>query len=222
VVSRKTWPSGRIPKIFRPGVIGETPAFVTFLKKDSGLLQIQVPELTGGCLLVFSTPLRAADYARVQTSTKAFECFGSSPAQGVMVIQHFREFAGISYLSLDRCPRCDVFATLKAAALDSADKVIRAWKISKASEIARCNLYWNYARAAAREGKLVLARAVALEIVGHVTAEDPRTHLLLGKLAIRLHDQRLLREAHSFIELLKDTAAREELRTAEKERDWQF
>ena len=30
-------------------------------------------------------------------------------------------------------------------------------------------------------------------------AEDPRTHLLLGKLAIRLNDRQLLREAHQLL-----------------------
>ena len=200
----------------------DLPAFAIFLKKGDGLLQIQVPELKGGCLLVFSSVLRAADYARVQMTKQEFQYFGSSPKGAVSVIGFFRENAGISDVALDRCPRCDVFATLSAAAMDNASKVIHAWKISKSGEIARDNLYWNYARSAAREGKLLLARDVALELVGHVSAEDPRVHLLLGKLAIRLGDKSLLRETQSFLAVLKVAGAIEDLRNAEKTGDWQF
>ena len=45
-----------------------------------------------------------------------------------------------------------------------------------------------------------LARDVALEAVGHVTMEDPRLRLLLGQVAIRLGDRRLLGEAKAFLD----------------------
>src|SRR5215831_5905094 len=57
-----------------------TPGFVTFLKEGEGLLQFLTPEFNGGCLLAFSSALRAADYARVQVPKKKFEYFCSSPA----------------------------------------------------------------------------------------------------------------------------------------------
>jgi hypothetical protein len=87
-------------------------------------------------------------------------------------------------------------------------------------------LYREYARTAANGGQLLTARDVALELVGHVTAEDPLTHLLLGKLAIRLRDRTLLREAHSYLAFLRDIAklgdVSEQLRAAETTTDWQF
>jgi len=178
--------------------------------------------LKGRCLLVFSSQLRAADYARIQMPGEKFERCCSTPAQAVMVIQQCCEDTNTSDVALDRCPRCDVLTALSVANLDTADKLIHAWKLLKAVDIARCDLYWNYARIAAREDNLVVARDVALQLVGHVTAEDPRTHLLLGKLAIRLRDQQLLREARSFLDLLKQPAVQEELKTAEKTSDWQF
>src|SRR3974377_1333203 len=39
---------------------GDRPGFATFLKAGNGLLQLRIPELEGGCLLFFSTPVRAA------------------------------------------------------------------------------------------------------------------------------------------------------------------
>jgi hypothetical protein len=199
-----------------------TPGFAIFLETGEGLLQIHLPERKGLCLLAFSTPLRAADYARVQMPREEFQCIGSSPHGTGLVVRACREQAGTTHVALDRCPRCPTFAALDGSALDTAAKVIRVWKISAATEIARTNLYRNYARSAARNGDLDLARAVALEIVGHVTSQDPLTHLLLGKLGIRSRDRSLLRDAHSFLAFLRQDALAEELRNAEQSSEWQF
>jgi hypothetical protein len=193
----------------------DKPNFLTFLKSGDGLLQMCLPE-KGGCLLAFSTPLRAADYASVVAPKQAFDYFCSSPKQAVLVIKEFREHAGVGCIALDRCPRCAVFVTVEASNLDSAANVMRVRNISKATEIARAGLYQEFARSAARRGELVRARDVALEVVGHVTAEDPRSHLLLGKLAMQLHDKQLLREAKDFLAVLKQNSAIEELENSEK------
>jgi len=196
----------------------DEPNFLTFLKSREGLLSLCLPQLEGGCMLAFSNPLRAADYARVAAPTQTFQYFCSSPKQVVLAVKDFRDHAGVRHIALDRCPRCEVFNTIGAENLDSAARVITMRNISKATEIARCRLYWEYARSAANSGEFLRARDVALELVGHVTAEDPRTHLLLGKLAIQLNDKHLLREAKEFLTLLKQDWAIEELTTAEKTR----
>jgi len=200
----------------------EAPSFMTFLKTGNGLLHLRLPKLEGGCLLVFSTPLRAADYAGVQAPEQTFEYFCSSAKQVVFVVREFREHGGISHIALDRCPRCDMFTTIQASDFDTAAKVIQVCKIWKATETARCRLYWDYARSAARTGQFLRARDVVLELVGHVTAEDARSHLLLGKLAIQLHDKRLLREAKKFLTVLKQDWALEELQNAERTRVFEF
>jgi hypothetical protein len=198
------------------------PGFATFLKAGNGLLNVRLPEVEGGCLLVFSNVLRAADYARVQVPEKEFQFFCSSAEQVVSVVADFRQHGGISHVALDRCPRCDVFTVLSPSSLDSAAKVVHTWKIWKATEIARCGLYFGYAQAAARAGQFLVARDVALELVGHVTVEDARVHLLLGKLAIMLMDKRLLREAKDFLVFLKQNAIVEELGDAQKTKRIQF
>jgi hypothetical protein len=58
--------------------------------------------------------------------------------------------------------------------------------------------------------------------VGHVTAENPRGHLLLGKLAIQLHDKRLLREAKGFLAALQQNWSIAELENAERTRVFEF
>lgn len=200
----------------------DEPGFLTFLKSGNGLLQVAVPQQEGGCLLAFSSPLRAADYASVAAPEKTFEYFCSSPKQAVLVINEFREHARVRRVALDRCPRCDVFTTLSAANFVSAAAVIQMRNIFKATEMARCGLYWEYARSAARAREFLCARDVALELVGHVTQEDPRSHLLLGKLAIQLKDRQLLREAKAFLAVLKQDWAIEELETAARTRAFEF
>ena len=193
-----------------------TPNFVTFLKLGNGLLQLRLPGSAEACLLMFSTPFHAADYARVQVPGQEVHYFCSSPEQVVSVIKEFREHAGVKHVTLDLCPRCGVATSLGASNLDSPDKVIQTCKIFKATQIARSSLYYDFALAAAREGKFEIARDVALELVGHVTLEDPRAHMLLGKLALATKDKALLREAQAFLLLLKQNAAVEDLHAAQR------
>jgi hypothetical protein len=200
----------------------DAPSFLTFLKAGNALLQLRLEDQEGGCLLAFSNPLRAGDYASEAAPEQSFEYFCSSPKEVVLVVQHFVEYAGVTHVALDRCPRCNVFSTIRAASLNSAAKVIQAWQIAKATEIARCGLYWDYARSAARNGHFLCARDLALEVVGHVTAEDPRCHLLLGKLAIQLQDKQLLGEAKNFLAFTKQVWAIEELQSSEKARVVEF
>jgi hypothetical protein len=92
-----------------------------------------------------------------------------------------------------------VFTTTESASVTTADRAVALWALAKASELARLDLYVEYARLSAQEGELEVARDVALETVGHVSLEDPRPHLLLGQIAVALGDGRLLGEARAFL-----------------------
>ena len=113
------------------------------------------------------------------------------------------ERTGIEQVALDRCPRCGTFAVFGSDSVTTAEKAIDCWSIFKAGELARLDLYLNYARAAACAGRLAMARDVALETVAHVSLDDPRAHLLLGQVAVALRDRDLLREAKDFLRFLK-------------------
>ena len=142
----------------------DSPSFAIFLTTGEGLLQLPHPESGSNCLLAFATPYRAADYAWVQLPKLKLELFGSSPAQAAQLIPHFHQHAGINHAALDRCPRCPVFALLDAGALNGPEQIVKAWKISKATELCRLELYWAYARDQANRGELTQAGDVALEI----------------------------------------------------------
>ena len=55
----------------------------------------------------------------------------------------------------------------------------------------------------AKTGELFAARDLLLETASHVSFEDPRVHVLLGQVAVALHDRDLLREAKAFLQFFK-------------------
>ena len=81
--------------------------------------------------------------------------------------------------------------------------MVTIWAIGKAIELGWAELYLAYALESVRSGRLEAARDVALETVGHVTMEDPRLHLLLGRIAVGLEDRVLLREAREFLRFFR-------------------
>lgn len=163
------------------------------------VLTIQLPGDGGRCLPVFSTPIRAGDYLRtLQSLGSSMKYYLSSPSDLLRMLRHL-EGIGVECFALDRCPRCSVFAATGSASVKTADDLLVLWSISKATQLARADLYLTFAAHSARAGQLAIARDVALETVGHVSLEDPRLHLLLGQLAVGLKDRKLLREAKAFL-----------------------
>ena len=182
----------------------DEPLFMELLEaQGSGVVTINLPDHSGQCLPVFSTPFRAFDY--VQTllpSGPSVRYVSSSPLQLVKMLRDM-EASGIEALALDRCPRCSIFTTVGTCSLKTSDDLIGLWCIFKATLLARGDLYFSYALESARAGQIEIARDVALETVGHVDLEDPRPHLLLGQVAVKLRDRELLRQAKSFLRFLK-------------------
>lgn len=105
------------------------------------------------------------------------------------------EQRGVKSLTIDRCPRCSIFVATEISGLQWAQDLLNVWAIHKATELARLDLYFAYALKSARAGQLAAARDVALEIVGHVSLEDPRPHLFLGELGVALGEPALVNEA---------------------------
>jgi hypothetical protein len=154
------------------------------------------------CLPVFSSPMRAADYARTLLSKGPRVQYRlSSAAQCAAMLNDLRA-AGVGSMTLDVCPRCDIAMTVKTPSTVSASDLLTTWSIQKGTQLARTDLYLRFACEAARSGSLDVARDVAVEAIGHVTMEDARLHLLLGKLGLALGDRALLRDAQSFLAYL--------------------
>ena len=178
----------------------DRPLFTLFVIVDpESVLTIELPGDGGRCLPVFSTPFRAGDYRRtLLASGSVMKYYMSSPLDLLRMLRHL-EGIGVESFALDRCPRCSVFAATGSASVKTADDLLVLWSISKATRLARADLYLNFAAHSALAGQFAIARDVALETVGHVSLEDPRLHLLLGQLAVELEDRKLLREAKAFL-----------------------
>jgi len=167
-----------------------------------GVLTITLPDNGGPCVPIFTTPVRAADYARTQLRRGPVVEFLTASAAELAEFLRDLKRAGIDRIALDRCPRCPVFAVATVKESVTADSVLELRCVYKATEIARAELYFAYALNAARLGKTEVARDVMLEAAGHVTLENLKFHLLLGELAIALNDPRLLDEAKMFLRFL--------------------
>lgn len=178
----------------------DEPLFSAFIAGE-GVVTLTLDD-GQACVPIFSTPIRAADYARTQLAGgPPVQYLASTPAQCAAMLRDLFA-AGIEQFAIDRCPRCAVFTLFSTSPDIDAAAVLSLWAIAKSSEIAREDLYFMYALRAARRGKLSAARDVALESAGHVTLESPRIHLLLGETAIGLKDKPLLHEAKAFLRFL--------------------
>ena len=188
----------------------ENPFFTELVARDQrGVVTLALPDGTR-CLPVFSRPFRAFDYTRtLMTNGPRPAYMSSSPQELASMLGKLREM-GIGQFVLDRCPRCSVAVAIDSASIRSADDLITCWIVSCAGELARIELYLEYARAAALAGKRLVARDVTLETAAHVSFEDPRIHFLLGQIAAALDDRVLLREAKDFLRFqgLKDLERR--------------
>jgi serine/threonine protein kinase len=179
----------------------DVPLFTTIWQTPTAFVTMTLPE--GGLgLPVFSSPIRAVDYQTVQLNAATPNRFMlSTAAQLFEMLLGIRRLS-IADLALDRCPRCQVFTAFACESVKAPSDLIAVWALAKAFQGARLELYLHYAGEAIRSGRLDVAREVLLETVGHVTPEDPRPHMLLGHLALRLGDAVLLREAQAFLRFL--------------------
>lgn len=194
----------------RPEV--ESPLFVEIIDiKQQSFLTIENPEDGSRCLPVFSNPFRAADYVRtLLDSSQSVNYLSSSPREFVTMLQDLRE-VGVEKFVLDRCPRCNFFSAIHSGSIITADKAIECWSIIKATQLARLDLYLTHAQTSARTGEFFASRDVLLETAAHVSFDDPRVHVLLGQVAVALHDRELLREAKAFLQFFKFNSSERKL-----------
>ena len=194
----------------------DQPILSELLSAEGGVVTIPLPEKGVHCLPVFSSPYRAADY--VQTLMAAgprIQYPASSAAQFLRMLRDL-ERAGINSVAVDRCPRCEVFVSVRTNSIREVKDVHSVLAIAVAMNLHRANLYFEYALEQARKGLPAEAREVALETAGHTTFEDPRPHLLLGLPAIKQKDRKLLQEAKAFLAFLNSRQELESLTQMEK------
>jgi hypothetical protein len=192
----------------------DEPLLTSLLIPPSGFFTVTLPNSTP-CLLTFSTPLRAAEYARIHAQTLQFKYLSSSPKQFVQMLGDLRR-SGIQRFALDVCPHCLTFPALETNSMLAAPDVLKIWAIHKSGELARESLYFARAKEAAERGDLQKAKETVLEAIQHVTMDSPRLHLLLGKIALSLKEKGLFREAQAFLEFLHANQSVRELLAAKE------
>ncbi|MGE0594476.1 MAG: hypothetical protein AB7G23_12610 [Vicinamibacterales bacterium] len=178
----------------------DRPLFVALLVPGRGLVTQPLPD-GSHALLVFTSPLRADDYARtIHPATTDMQYALSTPAELVHILRDLRP-RGVTQWAIDRCPRCDVFWTVDGEAA-TADDVVGPWTLAVASCRVRAEQCLRVALDAALAGRLEEARDVALETVSHVTEEDARFHMLLGQLAVASGTAAQVEEARGYLRAL--------------------
>lgn len=201
--------SSLLEGIKRP--VADRPLFIELLSsEENGFLTLPLRE-GKSCLLVFSSPFRAADYVRtIGEPRQSVKFLSSSPLDLTRLLSDVRG-VGIEKFTLDRCPRCNFANAVSSESISTPDRAIEYWSIIKAIELARTDLYLEYARECAVGGDFETAREVTLETVGHVSFEDPRAHYLLGQLGVALQDWMLIQEAKDLLKFLKFDSWEEKL-----------
>jgi len=193
----------------------DEPLLTSLVIAPSGVFTATLPNSTP-CLLIFSTPLRAAEYARVHAGSLQLSYMSSTPKEFVQMMGDLRSRGNIQSFALDVCPHCMTFTVLNTNSILTPAAVVKIWAIHKSGELARESVYFASAQAAARRGDFQEAKEVALEAIQHVTTDSTRLHLLLGKIALSLKEKDVFGEAQAFLEFLRATpSARELLAAAE-------
>ena len=196
----------------------DKPLLTTLLSGPSGVFTVTLPD-SEPCLLTFSTPFRAAAYARIHGGSLSLKYLSSTPEEFARLMDDLRLNSSVESVTLDVCPYCLTFPAIRIDCLVTPDRVVELWAIHKSGELAREFLYFAQANDVYARGDLELAKATILEAVQHVTAESPRLHLLLGKVALSLGDRDLFREVQAFLEYLQANDFLQDLLAEERSRD---
>jgi hypothetical protein len=193
----------------------DQPLLTTFLRGASGFFTITLPDSIP-CLLSFSSPIRAAAYARIHARRQRLRYLTLSAQEFAQLLGDLRHGGTIQDFAVDVCPHCLTFPALQIKEVVTPVDILELWAICKSGELARESLYFKHAKEAAERGTLQEAKETVFQAIQHVTMESARLHLLLGKTAISLREKEILREARTFLEFLHDNQALRELLAAEQ------
>lgn len=216
---RAEFESGLLSLPLRPAE--DEPLLTSFLVGPSGVFTVTLPNSTP-CLLTFSTPLRAGEYARIHAGPLQLRHLSSSPNEFLQMLGDLTRCGTLQSFALDVCPHCITFAVLDTKSMMTPADVLKIWAIHKSGELARESLYFARAQEAAGRGNLKEAKETTLEAIQHVTMDSARLHLLLGKIALSLKEKEVFREAKAFLEFLGAKQALRELLAAEESGEIQY
>jgi len=194
----------------------DEPLLITLFIGSSSVFTITLPDSKRPCLLTFSSPIRAGEYARIHGGSLPLKYLSASPKEFVRMMGDLKRSGTLNSFALDVCPHCMIFPVREINSQFAPEHIIKTWAIHKSGELARESLYFARAKEAIARGDFQDARETALHAIQHITSESPRLHLLLGKAALFLGEKDLFCDARSFLEFLEAEQPLRELLTAEK------
>jgi hypothetical protein len=194
----------------------DEPLLITFFIGSSGVFTLTEPDSKRPCLLTFSSPIRAGEYARIHAGSLSLRYFSSSPKGFVRMMGDLKRSGTLESFALDVCPHCMIFPVYEINSQFAPEHIIKTWATHKSGELARESLYFARATEATAKGDFRDAKETALYAIQHVTSESPRLHLLLGKISLSLGDKDLFREVKAFLEFLQADHFLQDLLAAEQ------
>ena len=192
----------------------ETPWFMVPVTSQ-GVIMLRNPDGDGQSLLIFSSQFRCLDYGMTQMADLTMVRLLPQNLRQIVELLRKVENADVRHFVLDRCPRCSYALVVRTEPFQTPEEFRELFIHQKATELARQELYFEFAIYSAQNGNTQLALDVALETVGHVTMEHPNIHYLIGQLAVSLKRPSLLEEARAFLRFLKAEDYLEQLRISE-------
>ena len=182
--------------------------FYAILVGEDAFLTIQ--DTAGqSCLLLFSSPLRTNYYgSEVLGYDKPLTVRIFSASDIANDANQFVE-VGVKHVTLDKCVHCEVQTVLALTDIKSADDVIRIWAVFSSTKMLMKDELLKRARESFDGGTLEKAKSICLDVIECTDVESPEAHLLLGKCAVRLNDNRLQKQVYDFLALFEATWADE-------------
>jgi len=182
----------------------EEDVFYVILVDQNSFLTLLSDKPGESCLLLFSSPIRANYYgSEVLGYNKPIRVQIVSASDIVNYVSELVE-SGVTYVTFDRCVHCEIDATVSLAGIRSTDDLWTIWAVYSSTRILSTDLRLKKARVLLDQGKLERVKSVCLDVIECVDVATPEAHLLLGKCAVLLGDDRLKKQVYDFLTLFGD------------------
>ena len=146
----------------------ETPWFMVPVTSQ-GVIMLRNPDGDGQSLLIFSSQFRCLDYGMTQMADLTMVRLLPQNLRQIVELLRKVENADVRHFVLDRCPRCSYALVVRTEPFQTPEEFRELFIHQKATELARQELYFEFAIYSAQNGNTQLALDVALETVGRVT-----------------------------------------------------
>jgi|GEM_PF-1726287 len=188
--------------------------FYAILVEEDAFLTIQ--NAAGrSCLLLFSNPIRTNYYgSEVLGYDKPLTVRVFSASDIADDVDHFVQ-GGVEQVTFDKCVSCEVQTVVALTDIKSADDVIQIWAVFSSTKMLIKDEFLKRAQEFFNGGNLERTKSICLDIIECTDVDSPEAHLLLGKCAVRLNDNRLKNQVYDFLALFEDAWA-DELRSFEE------